>query len=96
MFNGPCKARVVKVFGRSHDYARAVDEARLLLERLDQSLAETPFLTGIAANLADVAVYSYIAKAPEGDVALEPYPNVQAWLRRVEALPRFLPMPAAG
>lgn len=96
VFNGPCKARLVKVFGYPHDYVRAVDEAGQLLVRLEQSLSETPFLTGSAANLADVAVYSYVAKAPEGDIALEPYPNVQSWLQRVEALPRFLAMPAAG
>lgn len=95
VFNGPCKARLVKVFGLPHDHARAVEEAGRLLEILDETLGETPYLTGGRANLADVAVYSYVAKAPEGGVALEPFANVTAWLRRVEALPRFLPMPAA-
>ena len=96
VFNGPCKARLVKVFGRPHDHERAVAEAGQFLSRLDGTLAHTPFLTGTTANLSDVAVYSYVAKAPEGDVDLAPYPNVQAWLRRVEALPRFLPMPDAS
>jgi glutathione S-transferase len=95
VFNGPCKARLVKVFGAPHDYERAVSEAAKLLVRLDEVLASTPFLTGAGANLADVAVYSYVAKAPEGGVDLTAYPNVLAWLGRVEALPHFLPMPAA-
>jgi glutathione S-transferase len=49
-------------------------------------------------TIADVANYSYIAHAPEGNVSLEPYANVRSWLARVEALPGFVPMPrtAAG
>ncbi|GAA5264626.1 glutathione S-transferase [Acidiphilium sp. MT5] len=96
VFNGPCKARLVKVFGAPDDYERAVSAAEKLLSQLDEVLACTPFLTGTTANLADVAVYSYVAKAPEGGVDLAPHSNVLAWLRRVEALPHFLPMPAAG
>jgi glutathione S-transferase len=45
-------------------------------------------------TIADIAAYSYIAHAPEGGISLEPYPHLRAWLKRVEALPRFLAMPA--
>ena len=38
-------------------------------------------------GIADVANYSYIAHAPEGNVSLEPYPHIRAWLARIEALP---------
>jgi glutathione S-transferase len=96
VFNGPCKARLVKIFGRPHDYERALAEAAQLLQRLDEAVASQAFLTGPAATLADVAVYSYVAKAPEGGVDLTSYPRVRAWLRHVEALPGFLPMPDAG
>jgi glutathione S-transferase len=37
-------------------------------------------------------MYAYTARAPEGDVSLEPYPAIRAWLERVEALPGFVPM----
>ena len=43
-------------------------------------------------TIADLAGYTYIAHAPEGGVDLAPYPNVRAWLRRVEALPGFVGM----
>jgi glutathione S-transferase len=43
-------------------------------------------------SIADVAGYSYIAHAPEGGVDLAPYPNIRAWLQRIEALPRFVGM----
>ena len=39
-----------------------------------------------------MAHYSYVAHAPEGNVTLEPYPHVRAWLARIEALPGFVPM----
>jgi glutathione S-transferase len=37
-----------------------------------------------------VALYSYIASAPEGNVDLQPYGQVRAWLGRIEALPGFV------
>ena len=86
----------MKIFGRPHDYERALADAARLLARLDEATANQAFLTGPTATLADVAVYSYVAKAPEGGVDLTAYPYVRAWLRRVEALPSFLAMPDAG
>ena len=34
------------------------------------------------------------ASIGEGGISLEPFPEVRAWLQRVRAQPRFLPMPA--
>jgi len=96
VFNGPCKARLVKVFAAPFDHGQAVKVAERLLKILDAHISESAFFTGAAPTLADVALYSYIAKAPEGGVELEAFANVQAWLKRVEALPGFLAMPKAG
>ena len=65
---------------------------------MEGELSQTPFLTGAKPSIADVANYSYTAHAPEGNVSLEAYPNIRAWLARIEALPGFVPMPrtAAG
>ena len=49
-----------------------------------------------AQSVADVANYSYVVSAPEGRVALDAYPAIVAWLRRVEALPGFVPMPRSA
>lgn len=43
-------------------------------------------------STADIAAYSYIAHAPEGNVSLQPYPNIRAWLQRIEILPGFVGM----
>ena len=60
----------------------------------DGALAGRLFLVGDRPTIADVAGYTYIAHAPEGGVPLDPHAEVRAWLRRIEALPGFTPMPA--
>ena len=92
---GPAAARLVKVFGRNLDHAQAVQVAQQLLALLEQQLQQRAFLAAETATLADVALYAYVARAPEGEVSLEPYPAVQAWLARVEGLPGFVPMAQA-
>ncbi|AXE31282.1 glutathione S-transferase [Chromobacterium phragmitis] len=92
---GAAQARLHKWRGVPLDYELAANRARALLQVMDEELAERPFLAGAAATIADVALYSYTARAPEGDISLQPYPHVRAWLARVEALPGFVAMPAA-
>jgi len=95
---GPAAARLVTVFGASFNTDEVIGRAHTLLKVIDAELAKSPFLAGSTPTIADVANYSYIAHAPEGNVSLEPYANVRSWLARVEALPGFVPMPrtAAG
>ncbi len=90
--NGPAAARLVTVFGAQRDHDRAKAVAEQLLAVIDRYLADRDFFAGPAATIADLAMYSYTAHAPEGDVSLASFPNVRAWLRRVEALPGFVPM----
>ena len=95
---GPAAARLVTVFGASFNAEEVINRAHNLFAMMERELASTPFLAGAEPSIADVANYSYIAHAPEGNVSLEAYPNLRAWLARVEALPGFVPMPptAAG
>jgi glutathione S-transferase len=62
---------------------------------MEGELAAHAWLAGEAPSIADVACYAYIAHAPEGGIALDPYPQVRAWIARVQALPGFVPMPDA-
>ncbi len=59
------------------------------LKVLDASLAKSAFLVGDEVTMADVAVYGDVAYAEEGAIDLAPYPNVKAWMARVEKLPGF-------
>ena len=92
--NGPAAARMVTVFGAPIDHEKAKGVANHLLAVLDARLAHSDFAIGDKPTIADVAGYSYIAKAPEGGVSLEPYPSVRAWLKRIESLPGFVPFKA--
>ncbi|MCI4431676.1 MAG: glutathione S-transferase [Burkholderiales bacterium] len=88
---GPATARLVTVFGAQRDAQDAIARAHALLKVMDARLGISAFLTGAAANLADVAAYSYISAAPEGNVDLGAYANVRSWLARIEAMPGFVP-----
>jgi glutathione S-transferase len=87
---GPAAARLITVFGAKYIPEDVIGRAHGLLKVMDAQLA--PRLPGRpGATLADIAGYSYISAAPEGNVDLAAYPNVRAWLARVEALPGFVP-----
>ena len=90
--HGPAAARVGKCFGFPVDMAAATKLAEGLFAVMERLLEAHPFLAGEGVTVADVACYSYIARAPEGGIDLGPYPMIRAWLARVEALPRFVPM----
>jgi glutathione S-transferase len=90
---GPAAARLITVFGARLNPEEVIGRAHGLLKVMDLQLAARPFLVGNSATLADIAGYSYIAAAPEGNVDLAAYPNVRAWLERVQVLPGFVPFP---
>jgi glutathione S-transferase len=89
---GPASARLITVFGAPLNAEDVIARSHGLLKVMDSELTNNPFLAGATATIADVANYTYIAHAPEGNVSLQAYPNVRAWLERVEALPGFVPM----
>jgi glutathione S-transferase len=60
------------------------------LAMLEQQLAERAFLVAERYTIADLSVFAYTHTAPEAGFELADYPAVSAWLRRVEATPRFM------
>lgn len=93
---GPARARMVKVFGAPFDHDGCRQMATQLFNVMEQHLQSRDWLAADHATIADLALYSYTAHAPEGDVSLDAYPNIRAWIARVEALPGFVPMPKAA
>lgn len=89
--SGAAAARVATLFGRPLD-PRSLEIANQLLGLMDQHLATQPWLAGDQITVADVAMYSYTAHAPEGGVSLAPHARVRDWLARIEALPGFVGM----
>jgi len=91
---GPAAARLVTVFGAGLDHEEVIGRAHELLNVMDNHLAEREFFVGDKPTVADVAMYSYTAHAPEGGVDLRRYEAITGWLARIEALPGFVAMVA--
>jgi glutathione S-transferase len=90
---GPAAVRSHVLFGMPCDEMQAgIHRSQALLAVMDGSLKGSAFLVGETPTIADVACYTYVAHAPEGGISLDRYPNVRAWLSRIEALPGFVGM----
>ena len=88
---GPGAARLITLLGAKFDPEEVISRAHAVLKVIDEELADRHWIASGRPTIADVALYSYIARAPEGNVALSAYRNVSAWLTRIEALPGFVP-----
>lgn len=64
-------------------------EAKAGFAFLDQALAGRDWLVGEAPTIADIDVYGVMHYAADGGFDLSAYPNLQAWMKRFEALPGF-------
>jgi len=89
---GPATARKINLFGARLDHVKAIEVAHNTLTILDEHLEERDWLAADFPTIADIANYSYIAHAPEGDVSLRHYLNINLWLQRIEDLPGFIPL----
>ncbi|MCP2052198.1 UNVERIFIED_ORG: glutathione S-transferase [Pseudomonas fluorescens] len=93
---GPAAARLALVFGAEVDTVTAISRSHALLKLVEEQLSQSRFLVGERPSIADVAFYTYVAHAPEGNVSLADYPHVRAWLAGIEALPGFVGMPRSA
>lgn len=93
LFRGPNMARLIKLFGLPGDHDAATAMSKKVFDLMENHLQNRDWLVGNRATLADVACYSYVAVANEGELDLSPYGNIRAWLTRIEALDGFLDIP---
>jgi glutathione S-transferase len=92
---GPAALRRAAVFGAAVDRASATALAEQLFAVMEGELAARPYLLGERPSLADLAMYTYTAHAPEGGLSLAGYPRLRGWLERIAALPGFVAMAAS-
>lgn len=91
--HGPALARAIAQWGDPGDRASALRIAERLFRFMEAHVTDHVYLAADHPTIADLACYTYTAHAPEGGISLQPYPALRSWLLRVEALPRFEPMP---
>jgi glutathione S-transferase len=65
------------------------------LDVMETHLREHGFFVAERYSIADIALYAYTHVAHEGGFELARYPAVSAWLERVRAQPRHIPITQA-
>ena len=90
---GPNRLRLHYKFGRAINSEESRQTAINLLNILQGRLEKYEWLATDHLTIADIAIYPYIALAPEGRLDLESYPAVTGWVSRIQALPGYVGMP---
>ena len=90
---GLAKARIICKFKYPGNLEEAKAFGRKGLAVMERRLAAHVWLAVDHATIADVGCFPYVALAPEGEIALDDYPSVRAWIDRFKALPGFVAMP---
>ena len=67
------------------------DHADNGLRVLESQLGKSKFVAGVEPTIGDIACYGVLAFAREGSFDLALYPNISAWMQRMESLPGFKP-----
>ena len=89
---GLARARAVVFFGRDFDLPSCQAYGRAGLEVLEQRLAGHEWLAAGRPTIADIACMPYAALSHMGEIPLDDYPSVRAWIDRIRALPGFIAM----
>jgi glutathione S-transferase len=64
------------------------------LRLMDEHLRAHEWFAGGTLTLADICLFAYTHVAGDAQFDLSRYPHVHAWLERVKAQPRYIPLDA--
>lgn len=93
---GLAAARRITVFNAPLDAGFCHAMSEKALNQIEAHMAGRAFLVGDSPTIADFAIYTYTAHAPEGNVSLQPFPNVRRLLANIEGLAGFKPMQSSA
>lgn len=80
--------RFLKVLAGKRDEdidPKLLTRGRAALERMELALSGSDYLVGEALTVADIALVAYTRSAPEAGFDLGDFPNLRAWIARVES-----------
>jgi len=90
---GPNVARLIEKFGVALNKAHALEVSSRVLFLIEQHLSKHQWLALGRPTIAECAVFPYLAVSWEGGIVLDQYPAIQAWIKRIQALPGYISMP---
>ena len=90
---GMARSRAVLRMNRPWNLEEVQAHGESGLKVIDAHLKGRDWLVGDRPTLADIACFPYVALAPEGNLPLDGYAGIQAWIKRIKALPGFVGMP---
>jgi glutathione S-transferase len=77
---------------RRAELPKRLEQGRAALQVLETHLEGRLFLVGGRYSIADITLYAYTHVAEEAQLDLAPYPRLRAWLGRVAAQQRHVPI----
>lgn len=77
---------------RRAELSRLQERGHQALGVMEQHLATARFFVDDAYTVADISLYAYTHAAADGGFDLGRYPAVSAWLARVKAQPKHVPL----
>ena len=87
---------IIQYLGRPAEREGDLESRRgggyMALDVMERELTDNDFIANDAYSIADIALYAYTHVADEGGFDLGGYPQVIAWLKRVESQEGFVPM----
>ena len=90
---GPASIRAHYKFGRPVAMEEAQQVTASILQVLERHLKTRDWLAADHITIADLAVYPYIALAPEARIDMGQYLSICNWMTRIQALPNYVGMP---
>ncbi len=89
----PNALRLHHKFGRDIQVGEAQQITAHLLAVLEARLSQYDWVALDHITIADIALFPYLALAPEAQIDLTPCPHVVAWLGRIQSLDGYVGLP---
>lgn len=90
---------IISILKQADEYAAVLEEKRekgyAALKVMEQHLGNRPFFVANHYTIADIGLYAYTHVAHEGQFKLDGFPNIKAWLHRVQSQPNHIPITQA-
>lgn len=89
----------ISILNKAEEYKAALEQkhqaGEAALAVMERHLAERNFFVGDRYTIADIGLFAYTHVAHEGGFDLAKFPAVQAWIERVKAQPKYIPITRA-